>query len=929
MEGLERFGARAFNEDELESSVIQQHFNFVQEDNLPSLLSVVAESGSLDCLLKPTSPLSNKQLNILNKLNSLTKRALQLQPQRGSAATLSRSDELCIKEQILSAVYGRAKRERQEELQLQRKNSQAKSRQRSNVEERKETPSELPTPQDTELLVRTGKLTPLDRLKGLHSSENKPERRDAKGKVSRNGQQRHDSAKASKSPWEKALSRGKRKKKKSDRGKSTVKRKKSSATANIDTKKPAASEGSACPVCQREFRLEYLEKHVEKCLSRPRVAGSEDTSEQTARGSTSASSEGGVEEERDGDEVTVDTDSDSSSALSSGSRIGGFVLQDDSSETRYKGRLRRYESAEKRWSALLKKFKEEGKTQQECFECALATVEAEEDDPGAIDITPQRGVAGSVKDEKSVEERIQSIYKKIDVVRLEGGLKIPSSLYAKLFEYQRTGIKWLSQLDTQGTGGILGDEQGLGKTCQICSFLGALKCSNRLKTSLIVCPATTLSIWVEELNRWHAPIRAYVLHSSGSAKSVAQWSTGKIVLKALQEGDVIITTYQGLRLQRSMLLPHKWGYVILDEGHKLKNPDADITLVAKQLQTTHRIIVSGTPIQNNLKELWSLFDFVYPGRLGTLPMFQNQFSIPINAGGYANASNMQVQMAYRCAMVLKESIAPYLLRRLKKDVAKQLPSKTEQVLFCNLTPAQTQLYENYLSKPEVIDIINGRASGRKGRDSGSVKQTFGLIRMLQHICNHPLLFENKRASNEGYEVDVASSTNPTFRLSTVDTLVAASGKLQVLRAILRKWRDQGHRALVFSQSKQMLSILESLMHGEGYPYLRMDGDTSVKKRGPLIARFNDKKSNLFVFLLTTKVGGVGINLTGANRVVLFDPDWNPSNDSQARERAWRIGQKKDVTIYRLITSGTIEEKIYHRQIFKQYLTNKVNGYELP
>jgi DNA excision repair protein ERCC-6 len=337
------------------------------------------------------------------------------------------------------------------------------------------------------------------------------------------------------------------------------------------------------------------------------------------------------------------------------------------------------------------------------------------------------------------------------------------------------------------------------------------------------------------------------------------------------------------------LLPIKWSYCVLDEGHQIRNPDAEITICCKKLKTCHRIVLTGTPIQNNLIELWSLYDFVYPGRLGTLPVFKTQFAVPISIGGYANANNIQVQTAYKCACILRDFISPYLLRRMKIDVAHELPKKNEQVLFCKLTPFQRKQYEMYLKSDDVGNIMNGNMHVLAGID------------ILRKICNHPDLLSN----------DIDNYGKPE-----------RSGKMMVVKSLLKLWKDQNHRVLLFCQTRQTLSILEIMVRYQGYSYYRMDGNTPIKDRAGLVDRFNQDDS-IFVFLLTTKVGGLGINLIGADRVVIFDPDWNTSTDMQARERCWRLGQKKTVTIYRLMTSGTIEEKIYHRQIFKQFLTNKI------
>ncbi|KAI8853570.1 SNF2 family N-terminal domain-containing protein [Chytridium lagenaria] len=518
-----------------------------------------------------------------------------------------------------------------------------------------------------------------------------------------------------------------------------------------------------------------------------------------------------------------------------------------------------------------------------------------------------------------------------------------------------TCVRWLWELYCQKVGGIIGDEMGLGKTVQIIAFLSALSRSNLLKNPvLIVCPATVLRQWCNEFHSWWPYFRVAILHSSGSGlassanlaeqdddeeddpvfeevKSKKQKrrkqdtssdsdseddgrrrrgqgkkkkkkmmmrttsaKTAKQVANLVKKNcHIVVTTFEGLRVHRKYLLPVQWAYCVLDEGHKIRNPDADVTLACKQVKTPNRIILSGTPIQNNLKELWSLYDFVYPGRLGTLPVFSSQFEVPIRIGAYSNASLLQVQTAHRCASVLRNLISPYLLRRMKADVASDLPKKSEQVLFCKLSDQQRMLYERYLDSRECRQILDGRRNALSGID------------ILRKICNHPDL--TRRAE----EREMPDFGNPE-----------RSGKLQVVRALLGNWTNQGHRTLVFCQTRQMLDIVEAMIKEEGHKYRRMDGTTAIRGRIGMVDEFIEIVPYLF-FLLTTRVGGLGINLTGANRVIIFDPDWNPSTDIQARERAWRLGQTKEVVVYRLMMSGTIEEKIYHRQIYKQFLTNQI------
>ncbi len=502
--------------------------------------------------------------------------------------------------------------------------------------------------------------------------------------------------------------------------------------------------------------------------------------------------------------------------------------------------------------------------------------------------------------------------------RFENDLKLPGDIYPALFDYQKTGVQWLAELYNQKVGGIIGDEMGLGKTVQLISFVAALHYSKRLdKPVIVVAPATVLKQWVNEFHRWWPPLRVSILHSSGSGMLNVRnegiiededlsWdqrrdgrkvnkAAKKIVDRVVKHGHVLVTTYAGLQTYGNILIPVEWGYAVLDEGHKIRNPNTAITIYCKELRTPNRVILSGTPMQNNLMELWSLFDFIFPMRLGTLVDFRNQFEIPIRLGGYANATNLQIMTAQKCAETLKDTISPYLLQRLKVDVAADLPKKSEQVLFCKLTRPQHDAYELFLSSDEMSAIMN------------RTRQSLYGIDILRKICNHPDLLDPRLKTRASYKWGMANK----------------SGKMQVVKALLQMWKRFGHKTLLFSQGVQMLDILEEFVKRlDGITYLRMDGGTAIKDRQTLVDRFNGDPE-LDLFLLTTKVGGLGVNLTGANRVIIFDPDWNPSTDVQARERAWRLGQKKEVTIYRLMTAGTIEEKIYHRQIFKQFLSNKV------
>ncbi|MCJ1472734.1 hypothetical protein MMC13_001383 [Lambiella insularis] len=525
------------------------------------------------------------------------------------------------------------------------------------------------------------------------------------------------------------------------------------------------------------------------------------------------------------------------------------------------------------------------------------------------------------EDEKEEEWHLR--HPTISDTEFEGGFRIPGDIYPSLFDYQKTGVRWLWELYSQQVGGIIGDEMGLGKTIQAIAFLAGLHYSKKItKPIIVVAPATVMKQWVNEFHTWWPPFRVSILHTSGSGMidigresrqeeqlsaqmfdssrrkplSKAQRAAKRIVDRVVQDGHVLVTTYSGLQTYAELLIPVDWEYAILDEGHKIRNPNTAITIYCKELRTANRLILSGTPMQNNLIELWSLFDFVFPMRLGTLVNFRQQFEFPIRQGGYANASNLQVQTASKCAEMLKDTISPYLLQRIKIDVAADLPKKTEQVLFCKLTRLQREAYENFLGSEDMRSILNGKRQVLYGVD------------MLRKICNHPDLQEHRVLSiKPGYNYGNAMK----------------SGKMVIVKELLDVWKKGGHKTLLFAQHRIMLDILQKYVRAmEGINYRRMDGNTPISSRQAMVDEFNNNPE-AHVFLLTTKVGGLGINLTGADRVIIYDPDWNPSTDIQARERAWRLGQKREVQIYRLMVAGTIEEKIFHRQIFKQFLTNKI------
>ncbi|CAG9584576.1 unnamed protein product [Danaus chrysippus] len=493
--------------------------------------------------------------------------------------------------------------------------------------------------------------------------------------------------------------------------------------------------------------------------------------------------------------------------------------------------------------------------------------------------------------------------------QLQNGLCVPNYIWKQLYKYQRTGVKWLWELHQVESGGLLGDEMGLGKTVQVIAFLAGLSKTDSgswggLGPCIILSPATVIYQWVSHFHYWYPQIRVAVLHHSGSHAG----SHHKLIRDMHSSHGILLVTYAGIVKYIKDLLSRKWHYIILDEGHKIRNPDTQVSKMVKRFETPHKLLITGSPMQNSLQELWSLFDFMRPGLLGTHAAFMEHFAVPITQGGYANASEFQEATALEIAKALKNLITPYMLRRTKTEVQDHihLPEKNEQVLFCSLTQEQKDLYMGYLMSSTIRSILD------KESKHGEPMRARILVALstLRKICNHPDIY-----LYEAYEEtdDINEKTFGNWK---------RSGKMSVVHSLLKIWLKQGHRALIFTQSRAMLCILEQHLQNHNFKYLRMDGSVNVGVRQNLIKTYNENPEYL-VFLATTRVGGLGVNLTGADRVIIYDPDWNPATDNQAKERAWRIGQERNVTVYRLLSAGTIEEKIYQRQIFKNFLSNKI------
>ncbi|XP_004554604.1 TATA-binding protein-associated factor 172 isoform X1 [Maylandia zebra] len=525
--------------------------------------------------------------------------------------------------------------------------------------------------------------------------------------------------------------------------------------------------------------------------------------------------------------------------------------------------------------------------------------------------------------------------------------KIPVPIKAELRKYQQDGVNWLAFLNKYKLHGILCDDMGLGKTLQsICILAGDhyLRAQEYAKTkaadcsplpSLVVCPPTLTGHWVDEVGKFCAKEYLNPLHYTGPP-------TERMRLQhQVKKHNLVVASYDVVRNDIDFFRNIKFNYCILDEGHVIKNGKTKLSKAIKQLAANFRVILSGTPIQNNVLELWSLFDFLMPGFLGTERQFAARYGKPILASRDAKSSSREQEAGVLAMEALHRQVLPFLLRRMKEDVLQDLPPKIIQDYYCNLSPLQVQLYEDFAksrAKASVDDSIS--VASTEEEEKPKLKATghvFQALQYLRKLCNHPSLVLTPQHPEYKRITEQLAGQNSSLRdiqhapkLSALKQLLldcglgGGGGSEGATEAVVAQ-----HRVLIFCQLKSMLDIVEHDLLKPRLPtvtYLRLDGSVQAGQRHSIVSRFNNDPS-IDVLLLTTHVGGLGLNLTGADTVVFVEHDWNPMRDLQAMDRAHRIGQKRVVNVYRLITRGTLEEKIMGLQKFKMSIANTVISQE--
>ncbi|KAK4855585.1 hypothetical protein QYF36_008731 [Acer negundo] len=475
--------------------------------------------------------------------------------------------------------------------------------------------------------------------------------------------------------------------------------------------------------------------------------------------------------------------------------------------------------------------------------------------------------ASKVTEEEEDEEYLKEEEDGLSNTRL---LTQPSCIQGKMRDYQLAGLNWLIRLYENGINGILADEMGLGKTLQTISLLGYLHEFRGITgPHMVVAPKSTLGNWMNEIRRFCPTLRAVKFLGNPEERRHIRED-----LLVAGKFDVCVTSFEMAIKEKTSLRRFSWRYIIIDEAHRIKNENSLLSKTMRLYNTNFRLLITGTPLQNNLHELWSLLNFLLPEIFSSAETFDEWFQI--------SGDNDQQEVVQQLHKVLR----PFLLRRLKSDVEKGLPPKKETILKVGMSQMQKQYYKALLQKD--LEVVNA---------GGERKRLLNIAMQLRKCCNHPYLFQG-------------AEPGPPY--TTGDHLITNAGKMVLLDKLLPKLKERDSRVLIFSQMTRLLDILEDYLMFRGYLYCRIDGNTGGEDRDASIESFNTPGSEKFVFLLSTRAGGLGINLATADVVILYDSDWNPQVDLQAQDRAHRIGQKKEVQVFRFCTEYTIEEKVIER-----------------
>ncbi|XP_070519810.1 DNA repair and recombination protein RAD54-like isoform X10 [Cardiocondyla obscurior] len=493
--------------------------------------------------------------------------------------------------------------------------------------------------------------------------------------------------------------------------------------------------------------------------------------------------------------------------------------------------------------------------------------------------------------------------------------------------HQREGVKFMYECVTgkrieNAYGCIMADEMGLGKTLQCITLLWTLlkqgpEAKPIIEKAIIVAPSSLVKNWFNEINKWLNNMVNILAIDGGKKADIDMKLTRFMKTYGRCVTPILIISYETFRLH-AHALQDEVGLVLCDEGHRLKNSENQTYQSLMGLKAKRRVLLSGTPIQNDLLEYFSLVHFVNQGLLGTAQEFRKKYEIPILRGQDAAATDAEREVAQERLTDLVSIVNKCLIRRTNALLSKYLPIKHELVVCIKMGELQTRLYKNFIQSDSIKKSMEEKDNSKKG----GTLSALAAITLLKKLCNHPdLIYDKIIEKTEGFER--AASLLPS-NYSTKQLLPELSGKLMVLDCLLASIKTTTNDKIVLvSNYTQTLDLFEKLCHKRSYNYVRLDGTMTIKKRSKVVDNFNNENSSDFIFMLSSKAGGCGLNLIGANRLVMFDPDWNPANDDQAMARVWRDGQKKPCFVYRFLSTGTIEEKIFQRQAHKKALSSTV------
>ncbi|KAI3774067.1 hypothetical protein L1987_48610 [Smallanthus sonchifolius] len=546
-------------------------------------------------------------------------------------------------------------------------------------------------------------------------------------------------------------------------------------------------------------------------------------------------------------------------------------------------------------------------------------------------------------------------------------VQVPASINCRLLEHQREGVKFLYNLYKKNCGGILGDDMGLGKTIQAIAFLSAIyekdgdtisppKGKEEKKGRvLIICPSSVIQNWECEFSKW-STFNVAIYHGT---------NRDGIFEKIESRGiEILITSFDTYRIhEKNLSQMMNWEIVVVDEAHRLKNEKSKLYEACLGIKTRRRYGLTGTIMQNKIMELFNLFDWVVPGGLGSREHFREYYEEPLKHGQRSSAPERFVEVAQERKQHLVSVLHKYLLRRTKEEtIGHLMMGKEDNVVFCAMSEVQKRVYRRMLQIPDIQCLINKdvpcscgsplkqvecckrtvpngviwpylHKDNPDGCDSCPFCLVLPCLTKLQQISNHlELIKPNSKDEPDkqkkdmvfasqlfGSDIDVVGgyTQNESFMgLSNVEHC----GKMRALEKLMSSWILHGDKILLFSYSVRMLDILEKFLIRRGYSFSRLDGSTPTGMRQSLVDDFNSSPSKQ-VFLISTRAGGLGLNLVSANRVVIFDPNWNPAHDLQAQDRSFRFGQKRHVVVFRLLAAGSLEELVYSRQLYKQQLSN--------